>query len=92
MPSPVNLMSPEFRSNPYPVYAELLERRPVCQVEPMGLWAVTRYEDCLTVLKDPQRFSSEVYEATMPSFLSDVPMGQAILGKSMVAMDPPHHT
>jgi cytochrome P450 len=92
MPSPVNLMSPEFRSNPYPVYAELLERTPVCQVEPMGLWAVTRYEDCLTVLKDPQRFSSEVYGSTIPSFLSDVPIGQAILGKSMVSIDPPYHT
>lgn len=92
MPSPVNLMSPEFRSNPYPAYAELLARTPVCQVEPMGLWAVTRYEDCLTVLKDPQRFSSEVYGSTIPSFLADVPMGHAILGKSMVSMDPPNHT
>lgn len=92
MPSPVNLMSPEFRSNPYPVYAELLARAPVCQVEPLGMWAVTRYEDCLTVLKDPQRFSSEVYGSTIPSFLSDVPMGHAILGKSMVSMDPPNHT
>ncbi|WP_224367923.1 cytochrome P450 [Hyalangium versicolor] len=58
----------------------------------MSLWAITRYEDCLTALKDTQRFSSEVYGATIPSFLSDVPMGHAILGKSMVSMDPPAHT
>ncbi|HZI04871.1 MAG TPA: cytochrome P450, partial [Archangium sp.] len=87
-----NLMSPELRANPFPLYAELLEHTPVSQIEPMGMWAVTRYEDCLTVLKDPQRFSSQIWGATIPDFLSDVPMSHAIFTKSMIGMDPPHHT
>ena len=58
MGQPLNLMTPEVRANPYPLYAEL-RRRAVCQVEPGGMWAVSRYDDVVTVLKDPRRFSSE---------------------------------
>ena len=46
----LNLMSPEARRNPYPLYAEL-RRGPVQQVDPGGLWAVSRYDDVLAVLK-----------------------------------------
>lgn len=51
-------MSPEIRANPYPVYAELRRDSPVAQVDPGGLWAVSRYEDVLGVLKNPKVFSS----------------------------------
>ena len=53
-----NLISPETRANPYPVYAELRRNSPVAQVDPGGLWAVSRYEDIQSVLKNPKVFSS----------------------------------
>lgn len=82
-----HLMHPEFRANPYPHYREMLERTPVCQVDPMGMWAVTRYEDCLTVLKDPQRFSSQRLQQTTPPWLD-----LNAFGPSMITSDPPQHT
>lgn len=54
-----SLMSPEIRANPYPFYAELRRNSPVAQVDPGGVWAVSRYEDILGALKNPKLFSSE---------------------------------
>ncbi|HEX8441177.1 cytochrome P450 [Archangium sp.] len=83
----LNLMTPEVRSNPYPFYAELREHAPVCQVDPLGLWAVTRYEDALTVLKDPRRFSSSNRERVLPPWLKNNELGQML-----ITQDPPEHT
>jgi cytochrome P450 len=55
----VNLMSPEVRANPYPVYAALRRDAPVVQVDPGGLWAVSRYEDVMHIFKNPKLYSVE---------------------------------
>ena len=68
MSKTIDLMLPEVRANPYPVYAELRRNHPVCQVEPGGIWAVSRYEDVAFVLKNPQLFSSAGFQA-MPVLL-----------------------
>ena len=59
MSSRVNLLAPKVRMNPYPLYAESRQNAPVSQVDPGGLWAVARYADVVTVMKNPQLFSSE---------------------------------
>jgi cytochrome P450 len=83
----LNLLAPEVRANPYPHYAELRRTTPVCQVDPGGLWAITRYEDAVTVLKNHQLFSSEgMRRATCPPWLEDPPFASA-----MVVQDPPGH-
>ncbi|CAM4003691.1 cytochrome P450 [Corallococcus sp. ZKHCc1 1396] len=83
----VNLMAPEVRANPYPVYAELRRNAPVCQVEPGGLWALTRFEDVSAAFKNPQVFSSAgVRAVTAPPWLGHNPFSE-----SMIVMDPPHH-
>lgn len=83
----VNLMAPEVRANPYPVYAELRRTAPVCQVEPSGLWAITRFEDVAAAFKNPQVFSSAgVRTTTAPPWLGHNPFSE-----SMIVMDPPHH-
>jgi cytochrome P450 len=51
------------------------------------MWAVTRYEDCLAVLKDPQRFSSQRLQKTTPPWLD-----LRAFGPSMITSDPPQHT
>jgi len=82
-----NLLSPELKTNPYPAYADLRRNAPVCQVDPGGMWAVSRYEDVMHVLKNPQVFSSKGFgAATNPPWLGGNPFSD-----SMLAMDPPHH-
>ena len=87
MGQPLNLMTPEVRANPYPLYAEL-RRRAVCQVEPGGMWAVSRYDDVVTVLKDARRFSSAgLGQSFRPPWLERNPTAD-----SLVMKDPPDHT
>ncbi|WNG17808.1 cytochrome P450 [Cystobacter fuscus] len=84
----INLLDPEFLANPYPHYAELRRRSPVCQVEPNGIWAVTRYEDVLHVLKNHSVFSSGGFKAAwQPPWVGYNP-----IANSMIATDPPQHT
>jgi cholest-4-en-3-one 26-monooxygenase len=54
-----------------------------------GFWAVTKYEDCVTVNRDYERFSSAA-QGTMPFELGEEEVAQQSL--MMVNMDPPLHT
>jgi cytochrome P450 len=84
----LNLFAPEFRKNPYPHYAALRRSAPVAQIDPGGLWAVSRYDDVMATLKDTTRFSSQgLRAATNQPWLGHNP-----LGDSMLLMDPPQHT
>jgi cholest-4-en-3-one 26-monooxygenase len=54
-----------------------------------GFWAITRHEDCVTVNRDAQRFSSY----RQGTFLWDTPEDQLEQQRlMMVTMDPPLHT
>lgn len=64
------LTDPQFVDNPYPVYARLRAEEPVYWSDAWQQWVVTRYEDVQAVTKDPERFSSEGWEA---SYLSGLP-------------------
>ncbi|WP_257448484.1 cytochrome P450 [Archangium lipolyticum] len=83
-----NLLAPDVRANPYPVYAELRRNRHLSQVDPGGMWAVTRYADVMTVMKNPLLYSSEGFgRAVRPAWLGHNPFAD-----SMICMDPPNHT
>jgi hypothetical protein len=87
MQPPLDLMSPETRANPYPLYAEL-RRAGVRQVEPGGMWAVSRYDDVQAVMKDPRRFSSAgLAQGFLPPWLRRNPITE-----SLVMKDPPEHS
>ncbi|MDC0744570.1 cytochrome P450 [Polyangium mundeleinium] len=84
----INVLSPSFRANPYPRYAAMRTSSPVCQVDPGGMWAVSRWDDVLFVLKNPALFSSQGFKAALePPWIGYNP-----LVHSMVALDPPAHT
>jgi cytochrome P450 len=88
MSNRVNLLAPEVRANPYPVYAELRRNAPVSQVDPGGVWAVTRFADVVNVMKNPKLFASEGFRhAYRPAWIADYPIAD-----SMLVMDPPDHT
>jgi hypothetical protein len=83
----LDLMTPEARANPYPLYAQL-RRSGIRQVEPGGMWAVSRYDDVVSVMKDPRRFSSAgLAQGFLPSWLSRNPITE-----SLVMKDPPAHS
>ncbi|HEU4407527.1 MAG TPA: cytochrome P450 [Polyangiaceae bacterium] len=83
-----NLLGPDVRANPYPLYAQLRRERPLCQVDPGGFWAVSRYRDIQFVLSNPQVFSSQGLRALLlPPRIESNP-----LADSLLALDPPTHT
>jgi len=60
-----NPLSPESRANPYPGYALLRQEAPVHELEPFGIFAVSRQADVLHALKHPEIFSSSGMRAMM---------------------------
>lgn len=82
-----NPFLPEVKANPYPYYAHLRRHAPVYQVEAAGLWAVSRYDDVLYVLRNPQLFSSTVLIAALLGDLNPVPEAA-----NLIASDPPVHS
>src|SRR5882672_9671559 len=84
-----NPLLPEFHADPYPFYKRLREKEPVHQ-SPMGFWVLTRYDDCVAVLRD-QRFGREEFQQMLTSVYGDDSEKPA-LPRSMLFRDPPDHT
>lgn len=80
---------PEFNANPYPFYHRLREADPVHQ-SPLGFWVLTRYDDCVMVLRDP-RFGRAGFEGLLESVYGNT-VEQGRLPTSMLFRDPPDHT
>ncbi len=93
-PTPIDLTdSRNFVSGvPYEWFAYLRRTAPAYwheETDGPGFWAVTRHEDCVTVNRDAQRFSSY----RKGTFLWDTPEEQLEQQRlMMVTMDPPLHT
>ncbi len=85
----INLQAPEVMLDPFPTYAEMRKNFPVCQVEPDGLWALTRYEDVTYALKHHELFSAAGAKAVMePKWLKK----EYVRPFFIVTEDPPSHT
>ena len=83
-----NPMDPEFLADPYPMYHRLRAEDPVHH-SPLGFWVLTRYEDVVSVLRDPN-FAKEAIAAFVAQRLGvDATVG---VGISMLDRDPPDHT
>lgn len=52
-------LDPATLANPYPVYAELRATTPIFWHEGMRSWILTRYQDCVDVLRDHDRFARD---------------------------------
>ena len=74
--------------DPYPTYASLRENHPICQLEPDGVWAVSRYEDVCSALRQPKSFSSTGVKALLaPDWLCR----ECKRDLFILTMDPPEH-
>src|SRR5207249_4166150 len=96
------LLDPEARREPYPLYRELRERAPVLRSS-MGQLVLSRYDDCLDVLRDPRlgrgttaRLRGELPMPPVPAGVDlDLESARAFFeraGSSMLFADPPDHT
>ena len=88
----VRLAEPEFRLNPYPVYARLRAESPFARALLPGkrtAWLITRYDDVLSALKD-ERLGKD------PSRVGRkqpwTPPALTPLTRNMLDLDPPDHT
>ena len=89
-----DIFSREAMDDPHPLFSEIRERSPVCQIEPNGWWAVTRYQDVTFVLKHPELFSSANLRAARDSIIEPRLRDDPIFleESSIVASDPPAHS
>ena len=55
----------QLESDPYPIYKELRAEEPVCYVDAVGLWLVTRWDDVQHVDKSPELFTGETEPSTL---------------------------
>jgi cytochrome P450 len=84
----IKRLDPSFLADPFPVYRALREHDPIHRV-PDGSYFLTRYDDCATVYRDPQTWSSDKKVDFRPNF------GDSALYEhhttSLVFNDPPYH-
>ncbi|MGB8508628.1 MAG: cytochrome P450 [Pyrinomonadaceae bacterium] len=95
----VNIVSPEFKANPFPFLATLRATEPVYRTHlpdktKTPVWLVTRYEDVNALLKD-ERFPKNRRNALTPEQLRKLPWVPPMfrpLERNMLDLDAPDHT
>lgn len=86
-------LAPEFRDDPYAAYARLRRADPVHWTDfdgEEGAWVLSRYQDCLSVLKDP-RFGMVRSGAEVPPNLAGGAAAR-VFPHMLIFKDPPYHT
>lgn len=97
-PEPValNFADPQVMECPYPLYKKLRDEAPVYFVKDAGFWIITRYDDCLTAIRNPQVFSSKMgfRPGSVPDEVKRIfnEEGFGELPDTLVSNDPPSHT
>lgn len=88
-----NIFSADAMDDPHPVFSEIRRSSPVCQVDPEGWWAVSRYQDVVYVLKHPELFSSTNLRSARDSLVDPRLRGDMLFldDSSLVFSDPPVH-
>ncbi len=97
--APVNIVSAEFKADPFPMLAGLRAREPVFRAYLPGktktpVWLLTRYEDVNMLLKD-ERFTKNRRSALTPEQIRRLPWIPPMfrpLERNMLDLDQPDHT
>lgn len=79
-------LDPAITANPYPHYAQLRAEAPVHWLENMQGFAVSRWDDVTTVLRDGKTFSSSQFWPALLGEYDPVPEVPP-----MISLDPPGH-
>ncbi len=90
-----DLLSPEARRNPHPVYTRMRTEAPVYRLQHVEMgehpWLLTRYADCVDLLKD-DRFTKDHRRRPNFSFRDRGMEAAAMINRHMLTVDPPDHT
>ena len=90
-----NPVDPEFLSDPYPAFAHLRDKDPVHWSD-LGLWVVTRFEDCRSTLVGKQFGQGDFVKNIQLFYGDDFDVmshpSYAWLSRVFVMQDPPAHT
>lgn len=96
-PNEFNFADPEVQETPYAFYGALREEQPVFQPPGMGFLIVSRYEDIVTALGQPNLFSSALgfkgttgKPAAVQKIFDDAGYGDEL--PTLISNDPPAHT
>ena len=81
-----NPLDPRVTANPYPHYAQLRAEEPVKWLEQMQAFAVSRWDDIVTVLSDGKTYSSAQFWPALLGEYDPVPEVPP-----MISLDPPGH-
>jgi len=91
-------------ADPHVHYARLQREAPIYRIDAtpqnslisMGsIWVVTRYDDAITILRDPERFRQSPFSTMPPELLAampPMPVFMQTVTQSMLLRDPPDHT
>ncbi len=92
-----SLFGPEFKSDPYPTYAWMREHAPAhshTNRNGATTWYVTRYDDCLAVLRDHTHFVKDYRNTLTPAERAELPAMPPLLhllSDHILNMDLPDH-
>ncbi len=83
----------ECRRDPYAYYARLRNEEPVYWAEASRMFVVARYDDVVSILTDPDRFSNDAMATVLAIGGGREPEpGAPRMPGNVVAYDPPDHT
>ena len=90
-----NPIDPELLKDPYPIYQYLREDDPLHWSD-LGIWVLTRYEDCRSVLVDKKFGQGDFVKNIQLFYGADFDVlshsSYAWLSRAFVMQDPPDHT
>ena len=97
MRQPVNIVSAEFKADPFPFFARLRASDPVYRTtlpDKTPVWLIARYDDITALLRD-ERFTKSRRSALTKEQLRKLPWTPPMfrpLERNMLDLDPPDHT
>lgn len=87
-------LAPDYLADPYPYYARFRKEAPVFYAPKIDFWVVSRYEDIVEIVKDPETFSNkrvqEPLQPLTPEALEQLKKGVRVTPTTSTA-DPPLH-
>jgi cytochrome P450 len=75
------LRSAEYLTNPFPFWRRLREDQPLFFDDIAKRWVLTRYDDVVAVLHDPQSYSARTYQERF----------RPVFGRTLAELDGPQH-
>lgn len=87
----VELMDPANRVDPYPLFAQFRDRRPL-QLPEVNLAVFSTYRDCDEVLRHPSASSDRLKSTMAMRLLRGVARPESLRPPGFLFMDPPDHT